>query len=138
MLNDPTPANAEAPDLDEVVTVPGSSVSMPRSAININNGPPDWHPDDHPPMPELVAKGGGEGVVACGYCQLPSWAKAKPENADECRAPLRVHRAADGRLAKRPAQDGRAEDEPAGLHGADRPGRDRRAGSGGRRVLLVD
>ena len=80
VLNDPTSANAEAPDPDEVVTVPGSSVSMPRSAININNGPPDWHPDDHPPMPELVAKGGGDGVVACGYCHLPN-GQGKPENA---------------------------------------------------------
>ena len=80
VLNDPTPANAEVPDPDEVVTVPGSSVSMPRSAINITNGPPDWHPDGHPPMPELVAKGGGDGVVACGYCHLPN-GQGKPENA---------------------------------------------------------
>ena len=80
VLNDPAPGNADVPDPDEVVTVPGSSVSMPRSGININNGPPDWHPDGHPPMPELVATGGGEGVVACGYCHLPN-GQGKPENA---------------------------------------------------------
>jgi len=80
VLNDPAPEGAEAPDPAEVVTVPGSSVSMPRSAININNGPPDWHPDGHPPMPELVARGGGEGVTACGYCHLPN-GQGKPENA---------------------------------------------------------
>ena len=79
VLNDPA-VSAEAPDPDEVVTVPGSSVSMPRSAINIDNGPPDWHPDAHPPMPEVVAHGGGEGVVACGYCHLPN-GQGKPENA---------------------------------------------------------
>ena len=79
VLNDPA-GSTDAPDPDEVVTVPGSRVSMPRSAINIGNGPPDWHPDAHPPMPEVVARGGGEGVVACGYCHLPN-GQGKPENA---------------------------------------------------------
>lgn len=72
--------SSETPDPDEVVSVPGSSLSMARSAININNGPPDWHPDGHPPMPELVSTGGGDGVVACGYCHLPN-GQGKPENA---------------------------------------------------------
>lgn len=80
VLNDPAPENAYVPDPNEVVTVPGSAVSMPRSQININNGPPDWHPNSHPPMPQLVASGGGEGVVACGYCHLPN-GQGKPENA---------------------------------------------------------
>ena len=80
VLNDPVPDDAEAPDPKEVVTVPGSDLSMRRADININNGPPDWHPDGHPPMPELVARGGGEGVVACGYCHLPN-GQGKPENA---------------------------------------------------------
>ena len=128
VLNEPASGNADAPDPDEVVTVPGSSVSMPRSAINLTNGPPDWHPDSHPPMPELVAKGGGDGVVACGYCHLPN-GQGKPENAQCGGAAVRVHRAADDGLAKRSTQDGRAADGPAGLHGADRPGRHRCAGS---------
>ena len=80
VLNDPVPESTATPDPDEVVTVPGSSVSMARSSININNGPPDWHPDEHPPMPPLVATGGGEGVIACGYCHLPN-GQGKPENA---------------------------------------------------------
>jgi cytochrome c553 len=80
VLNDPAPENLATPDPDEVVTVPGSNVSMTRSSININNGPPDWHPDEHPPMPQVVAKGGGEGVIACGYCHLPN-GQGKPENA---------------------------------------------------------
>jgi len=80
VLNEPTPDNVEAPDPNEIVTVPGSDVSIRRSDININNGPPDWHPSAHPPMPELVARGGGEGVVACGYCHLPN-GQGKPENA---------------------------------------------------------
>ena len=80
VLNDPDAATGEIPDPNEVVTVPGSTVSMPRSAINIDDGPPDWHPGGHPPMPEVVSSGGGEGVVACGYCHLPN-GQGKPENA---------------------------------------------------------
>ncbi len=80
VLNEPTPEGATVPDPEEIVTVPGSAVSMARSEININNGPPDWHPDAHPRMPDVVATGGGEGVVACGYCHLPN-GQGKPENA---------------------------------------------------------
>jgi len=67
--------------------VPGSALSVRRSDINISNGPPDWHPDSHPPMPEVVARGGGEGVVACGYCHLPN-GQGKPENAGLAGQPL--------------------------------------------------
>ena len=80
VLNDPVSAEVTVPDPNEIVTVPGSSVSMPRSAINIQNGPPDWHPDGHPPMPALVATGNGNDIVACGYCHLPN-GQGKPENA---------------------------------------------------------
>lgn len=80
VLNDPAQGEAKAPDPNEVVSVPGSKVSMPRSAISLDNGPPDWHPDGHPPMPSVVATGGGAGVVACGYCHLPN-GQGKPENA---------------------------------------------------------
>ena len=79
-LNDPAPENAERPDPDEMVSVPGSSLSMRRGDISLSNGPPDWHPDGHPSMPEVVASGGNEGVVACAYCHLPN-GQGKPENA---------------------------------------------------------
>src|SRR5580692_11940145 len=29
---------------------------------------PDWHPDDHPPMPDVVAHGRMPDVRACGSC----------------------------------------------------------------------
>jgi cytochrome c553 len=29
---------------------------------------PDWHPESHPPMPEVVARGRKPAVLACGYC----------------------------------------------------------------------
>ena len=87
VLNDPAPNDRDAPDPAEVVSVPGSALSIRRSDINISNGPPDWHPDSHPPMPEVVARGGGEGVVACGYCHLPN-GQGKPENAGLAGQPL--------------------------------------------------
>lgn len=80
VVNDPAPSGQEAPDPNEMVTVPGSRLSLKRSDININNGPPDWHPEGHPPMPEIVGKGLGGEVAACGYCHLPN-GQGKPENA---------------------------------------------------------
>jgi hypothetical protein len=51
VLNDPIPDTAPEPDPDEIVSVPGSALSMRREEINIERGPPDWNPDGHPPMP---------------------------------------------------------------------------------------
>ena len=79
VVNDPS-VTPETPDPEEVVTVPGSSLSVRRGDITLANGPPDWHPDAHPPMPEVVARGGGGDVMACGYCHLPN-GQGKPENA---------------------------------------------------------
>lgn len=87
VVNDAAPADSEATDPDEVVTVPGSALSIRRADINIDNGPPDWYPDGHPPMPDVVARGGGEGVVACAYCHLPN-GQGKPENAGLAGQPL--------------------------------------------------
>jgi cytochrome c553 len=41
---------------------------------------PDWFPDSHPPMPDVVARGRQPDVYACGYCHLPD-GKGRPENA---------------------------------------------------------
>jgi cytochrome c553 len=79
-LNDPPVEGAPAPEPNEVVTVPGSDLSIRRADITIDNGPPDWHPEAHPPMPEVVARGSDDGVLACGYCHLPN-GQGKPENA---------------------------------------------------------
>jgi len=80
VLNDPAAPEGSGPDPDEIVTVPGSSISMRRGDIRIENGPPDWHPEGHPPMPEIVSRGADGGVLACGYCHLPN-GRGKPENA---------------------------------------------------------
>ena len=80
VVNDPAPEGAVEREPNELVTVPGSPVSIRRSEISLSNGPPDWHPNGHPAMPQVVASGGGDGVAACGYCHLPN-GQGKPENA---------------------------------------------------------
>ncbi|HTX59085.1 MAG TPA: c-type cytochrome [Verrucomicrobiae bacterium] len=44
--------------------------------------PPDRYPNDHPPMPELVARGSkADHVLACALCHHPD-GYGRPENAD--------------------------------------------------------
>jgi cytochrome c553 len=60
--------------------VPGSAVKLTRAQIGGRPVVPDWHPNDHPPMPDIVAKGRGNEVRACGFCHQPSGV-GRPENA---------------------------------------------------------
>ena len=41
---------------------------------------PDWYPDIHPPMPDIVSHGRKPDVYACGHCHLPN-GQGRPENA---------------------------------------------------------
>lgn len=52
-------------------TAPGSSLSLTRAQIDNLFNAPDWYPDLHPPMPEVVAHGRQPNVRACGVCHLP-------------------------------------------------------------------
>lgn len=80
-LNDPPPDDAPPPpDPDEVLTVPGSDVTFRRSELRDLFNPPDWHPDNHPPMPPVVARGRQPDVRACGFCHLPN-GQGRPENS---------------------------------------------------------
>lgn len=60
--------------------VPGSELEFTFAVPRSLYAPPDWHPDDHPPMPPVVARGRDPGVFACGYCHLPN-GQGRPENA---------------------------------------------------------
>jgi cytochrome c553 len=51
---------------------PGSSRSYTRAQIDDLFNAPDWYPDMHPPMPEVVARGNGKTVRACASCHLPT------------------------------------------------------------------
>jgi cytochrome c553 len=41
---------------------------------------PDWHPELHSAMPQIVARGRPSGTYACGFCHLPG-GQGRPENA---------------------------------------------------------
>jgi cytochrome c553 len=60
--------------------VPGSSRTYTLAEINAQMSPPDWFPDEHPPMPTIVAHGNGTTVRACIGCHLPQ-GLGHPENA---------------------------------------------------------
>ena len=55
-----------------VKTVPGSDKSFTVPEINDPFAPPDWYPDEHPPMPDIVATGRSPEVRACSQCHLPN------------------------------------------------------------------
>lgn len=59
--------------------VPDSDVALTRTQIDGKDEAPDWHPNDHPAMPDVV-RAGKPGVRACGYCHMPNGA-GRPDNA---------------------------------------------------------
>jgi len=80
-LNAPPQAEGRTPaDPSEVLRVPGSSVTFMRSELRDLFNPPDWHPNNHPVMPPIVAHGRAPDVRACGFCHLPN-GQGRPENA---------------------------------------------------------
>ena len=75
------PPNLQAPADDGTLhRVPGSREAWTWTQIRDLFKVPDWHPDRHPPMPDIVASGSKPGVFACGYCHLPN-GLGRPENA---------------------------------------------------------
>jgi len=60
--------------------VPGSKATFTRAQVTDLFGAPDWFPDAHQPMPEVVAHGRKPGIYACAHCHLPDGA-GRPENA---------------------------------------------------------
>jgi cytochrome c553 len=74
-------ANAAAQPLDNTpLHVPNSPMMFDLERIKDLFNTPDWHPDDHPTMPDVVAFGRKPDVFACGFCHLPN-GQGRPENA---------------------------------------------------------
>jgi cytochrome c553 len=82
VINPPAPASppAKRADDDTPRHVPGSDVIFTDQQVKDVFNPPDWHPSDHPAMPEIVSRGRAPDVMACGYCHLPN-GQGRPENA---------------------------------------------------------
>jgi cytochrome c553 len=71
----------EKPDAVEMKSVPGSSQHYTQAQIDDPYNPPDWFPNEHPKMPEIVAHGGPKPAGrACAQCHLPS-GDGHPESA---------------------------------------------------------
>ncbi len=61
-------------------TVPGSTKSYTQAQMDDGFNPPDWFPDEHPPMPRIVGHGNGTTVRACTLCHLTS-GEGHPESS---------------------------------------------------------
>ena len=90
----PTPpggaaASAEpAHDPNELHQVPGSSRRFTIAQIENANEPADWFPEDHPAMPEVVARGrAGSAVRACAFCHMPN-GRGRPSNGSVAGLPV--------------------------------------------------
>src|SRR5579863_7910321 len=68
------------PDKGEIRHVPGSSGSYTETQLRDRFVAKDWHPEEHPAMPEIVAFGRKPTVFACGHCHRPDGIGA-PENS---------------------------------------------------------
>jgi len=61
-------------------TLPDAPVPFTRNEAYFGYGPADWYPDDHPTMPDIVARGDeARGLRACALCHYPN-GQGKMEN----------------------------------------------------------
>ena len=67
--------------------VPGSTRAYTQAQIDDPFNPPDWFPDEHAPLPPIVAQGNKPAVRACAQCHLPS-GDGHPESASLAGLPL--------------------------------------------------
>ncbi len=61
--------------------VPGSSKTYTQDQVDDLANPPDWFPDEHAPMPKVVAHGNGGSSLGCASCHLAS-GLGHPESAN--------------------------------------------------------
>lgn len=104
----PPPAAAAPPDLAALHSVPNSTVQMTLKQVRDVHNIPDWHPDNHPPMPGAV-KHGRDELFGCGYCHLPN-GQGRPENAGVAGLPAAyiLQQVADFRAGARRSSDDKA------------------------------
>lgn len=69
-----------APDDGSMRRVPDSAAGYTLTQVRDLFAAPDWHPQEHPPMPQVVAAGRRPDVMACGVCHRAD-GSGGPENA---------------------------------------------------------
>jgi len=66
-------ASQPAPDPGPALHIPGSSASYTAMQARNMFDIPDWFPNDHPSMPDMISHGDrANGAAGCGYCHLPN------------------------------------------------------------------
>ena len=75
-------ARMQAPrPTDGLLKLTGSDLTFTERQVHFDYGPADWYPGDHPPMPDIVARGRESDTLrACGLCHYPN-GKGRQENA---------------------------------------------------------
>ena len=68
------------PDATKPISLPGSAKQYTQAQIDNRFGPPDWYPEDHKPLPDVVASGRPPNGFACALCHLTSGG-GHPESA---------------------------------------------------------
>jgi cytochrome c553 len=69
----PVTPKSEPPDSVRLKQAPGSTKQYTQAQIDDPFNPPDWFPDEHPSMPDIVAHGGPKPAGrACAQCHLPT------------------------------------------------------------------
>src|SRR5262245_1980887 len=90
---DATPVSCNRPvalvaDDGALKRVAGSQASFTLRQLGFGYGPADWFPEDHPPAPDIVARGREkDGVRACALCHYHN-GKGKMENAGVAGLPV--------------------------------------------------
>ena len=74
------------PDGKTFLHIPGSSQAYTLTQTQSIFVAPDWWPQDHPPMPQIVAYGRGD-AWPCAHCHLPT-GLGRPEDAATAGLPL--------------------------------------------------
>lgn len=74
------PGFAPPADDGRLRRVPDSTAAFTLTQLRELFSAPDWHPSDHPPMPEVVARGRKPAVFACGFCHRAD-GPGGPENS---------------------------------------------------------
>jgi len=65
----------------------GSTKAYTNEQIDDLANPPDWYPEDHGPLPQVIQHGMPPNALACGACHLQS-GRGHPESADLAGLPV--------------------------------------------------
>ena len=80
-LTHQTPMRCGGKDDGTLRHIPSSPLAFTLTQIRDNSSPADWFPNDHPPMPNIVAHGHKPEVTACSFCHYPN-GKGRPVNTN--------------------------------------------------------